>query len=410
MRTFTLIVVAVLGFTSSVHAKFAIPPEAPVDRLVRNISSYVTENPNDPRGYYTLGRVHYLAFSLATETLRSYEPADGKEKSELPQLSRFQANPSAASQPAEGEEKAKALEHLTAAIENFEKAKALNPDDALIQLGIASVWEEGAAFASEVPLPVNSKKAHVETTQEWTARAIEGYLNAYKLSIKKDSNLDELPIAGLSSLVSYEAGQAYLRLVEARGERETERKWVALIREDMKTLEALPQNIVTPIVLSLSERKSLEAMIDSRTLVKFDLDGTSRSQWWSWIKPDTCLLIWDPMQRGEVTSGKQLFGSVTFWMFWPNGYAALDALDDNRDGRLAGDELTGLALWADCNSNGISENDEVMLVEESGIESISTRATSQSGMSPCNLDGLKMKDGRLLPTYDWTTQATGIRR
>jgi hypothetical protein len=40
-----------------------------------------------------------------------------------------------------------------------------------------------------------------------------------------------------------------------------------------------------------------------------------------------------------LTSALQLFGNVTFWMFWSNGFEAMRALDDNQDGTLAGGEL-----------------------------------------------------------------------
>jgi tetratricopeptide (TPR) repeat protein len=39
----------------------------------------------------------------------------------------------------------------------------------------------------------------------------------------------------------------------------------------------------------------------------------------------------------------RLFGTVTWWMFWNDGDHALDALDDERDGRLRGAELHGPA-------------------------------------------------------------------
>ena len=41
-------------------------------------------------------------------------------------------------------------------------------------------------------------------------------------------------------------------------------------------------------------------------------------------------LAWDPSRQASVTSGFQLFGSVTWMMFWSNGYHALGVLDDGR--------------------------------------------------------------------------------
>lgn len=67
-----------------------------------------------------------------------------------------------------------------------------------------------------------------------------------------------------------------------------------------------------------------------------------------------------------------MFGSVTFWIFWRDGYEALRSLDDDQDGILSGAELRGMALWQDRNGNGVSdEQGEVRSVAEWGITAIS---------------------------------------
>src|SRR5262249_19684687 len=104
---------------------------------------------------------------------------------------------------------------------------------------------------------------------------------------------------------------------------------------------------------------------------------------------------------GKITSGKQLFGSVTWWIFWENGYQAMDSLDNNRDGRLSGDEFKGLAVWIDRNSNGVSDSGEVMSLESIGVTAIETHPTGKDGKSPMNSVGMRMKDGRILATWDW---------
>ena len=82
-------------------------------------------------------------------------------------------------------------------------------------------------------------------------------------------------------------------------------------------------------------------------------------------------LVFDKQSTGSITSGLQLFGNVTFWLFWRNGYDALRALDDDGDGRIAGAELAGLALWHDRNADGVSDRGEVRPVSEWGIVSLS---------------------------------------
>jgi len=97
-----------------------------------------------------------------------------------------------------------------------------------------------------------------------------------------------------------------------------------------------------------------------------------------------------------------MFGNVTFWIFWPNGYAALAALDDNGDGRLTGPELRGLCLWIDRNGNGISEPGEVVPVESLGITAIQCGCHTNATGMPWNPAGVVFQDGSSRATYDWT--------
>ena len=94
---------------------------------------------------------------------------------------------------------------------------------------------------------------------------------------------------------------------------------------------------------------------------------------WSWITRDAGWLVFDQRDTRKVTSALQLFGSVTFWLFWDTGYDALRALDDNADGTIDGAELNGLAIWQDANTNGISEAGEVKPLGDWGIVSLSCR-------------------------------------
>jgi hypothetical protein len=92
---------------------------------------------------------------------------------------------------------------------------------------------------------------------------------------------------------------------------------------------------------------------------------------------------------------------VTWWIFWKDGYQALAALDDNHDGWIRGPELAGLALWFDRNQNGISDPGEVVPIEETGIEALAASSDGWDGESPMNSRGVRFKDGRVLPTWDW---------
>ena len=50
---------------------------------------------------------------------------------------------------------------------------------------------------------------------------------------------------------------------------------------------------------------------------------------------------------------------------------------------------------------------EVVPIEKMGIRAIRTSPTGKTGDSPFCSDGLRVLDGRALPTYDWTTGPEG---
>ncbi len=237
---------------------------------------------------------------------------------------------------------------------------------------------------------------------DWTEQAAEQYFVAYSLALPLDSKISRLSEPGLQDLITFEAGTAYVRIVEARGARTDESVRLATVRSTLKAMKELPPpRGIEPLILSIDRAHSLAALVAPEVHSSFDLDGTGRPQRWTWVKPDAGILCWDPEHTGAITSGRQLFGSVTWWIFFENGYRALDALDDNRDGELRGMELSGLALWFDRNSNGVSDPGEVLPIESTGIAAISCRATDVEDGCAANLRGLTMADGRVLPTYDW---------
>ena len=112
-----------------------------------------------------------------------------------------------------------------------------------------------------------------------------------------------------------------------------------------------------------------------------------------------------------------MFGSVTFWLFWDNGYQAMRALDDDGDGRLAGQELAGLAIWQDRNGNGAAEPGEVKSLASWGIASLSC-AYEWDDTNPDSIAfstaGVMFVDGTTRPTDDIVlqqrcAQESGIR-
>jgi tetratricopeptide (TPR) repeat protein len=174
---------------------------------------------------------------------------------------------------------------------------------------------------------------------------------------------------------------------------------IARLQNDRKTLASVPRWI-TPILIPL-EAGSFNEFVDEQAGVAFDLDGSGLKRKWGWLTPKAGWLVFDPEKKGKIDSALQMFGNVTFWIFWPDGYAALSALDDNGDGMLSGSELSGLAVWNDRNSNGVSEPGEVIPVEALGIESISCHSESDANGMHWNPVGVSLTNGLSRATYDW---------
>jgi hypothetical protein len=159
---------------------------------------------------------------------------------------------------------------------------------------------------------------------------------------------------------------------------------------------------ITPLIFSMEAARPLEDLLDPSRRVRFDLAGDGRPAVWPWLRPGTALLVWDPAGTGRITSGRQLFGSVTWWVFWGHGYEPLALLDDDGDGWVAGRELAGLAVWRDRDGDGRSDPGEVIPAAQAGIARLAARPDGHYGRILWNPRGLATTDGRLLPTYDWT--------
>jgi len=441
---FVSVALIVLFFGSPAGAMFAAPTPAPIDRLIANTTAYIKEKPNDAHGYYTLARIHYLAFVNKSKLVPAFEReampqiAEDWQGPDIVYMARYRRAEELALKELGYEsrnaipyeerqkfheavkQKRKELQeqrwapekladkelfvHAGAALENFQKAIELDSKNGLYHLGLASLLEQYVEFLGEI----EAEQVPEQFRKFLLNEAKDIYYEAYSLSIKKDLKHRHLPLAGLASLVGYEAGNAYVRLSENLGDiSRPEEKEIAKVKSNLKKLNSLPMGAITPIVFSLEKHTSLADLLAANTKVAFDLDGDGVTELRPWVNQTTGILVWDPEQKGRITSGRQMFGSVTWWLFFKDGYHALDALDDSRDGLLMGGELEGIRVWFDRNCDGKSRPDEVVPLAEAGIISISTQASGKQSGCPMSTSGIILSDGRTLPTYDWVT--TGSR-
>ena len=375
---------------ATAFGKFRTPGEVPVKRLIENLEAQIKSEPGDPKLRYILARTHYLAFATGAETLAHFESP--------PYVGDF-FHVGKAGQPVQALIAKVRLAHLITAVAGIQDVLSNDQANGLYALTAACIYEDGAPFAPELK--------QGESSSQWIEHALRYYRQAHELGWKTDSTLEQKPLKGINSLISYEAGLSYLRLVAIRGPKPDERGTISLVLERTKHISGLPFGAITPIVLSLNPHRSLDELLAPDLQTTFDLDGTARPQTYPWLQPTAGLLVWDPAHTGTITSGCQLFGSVTWWMFWNNGYEALAALDDNRDGWLTGAELEGLAVWFDRNQNGLSDPGEVVPVHQLNIDAINVKSDSRDGVSWKSSQGLRLRDGSILPTWDWVVSQIG---
>lgn len=231
-----------------------------------------------------------------------------------------------------------------------------------------------------------------------TVAAIDLYREVLVTSWPEDKDIESLEY-GARPL----SQEAALRLIDLLDPQED-----AAEISELQRRSAQLDNIgrwITPIVIPLEDEVEFESLIDPTAAVTFDLDGAGRDSRWRWITPRAAWLVWDPTGEGRIESGLQLFGSVTFWLFWENGYDALASLDDDGDGQVAGPERQGLALWRDADGDGRSDPGEVRPLEDWGVVALSTARSTHPLGFPYNPEGVILEDGRRRASYDWILPA-----
>ena len=368
----TLSVLFSLYFANSVQAKYIQPDLeiTPIDRLVMNLEAQVKAKPKDVRLRFNLARVHGMAFaSKSGQTqIRTGREENGAWFGYTPRHIPFRL--SKTDDPA----KLKAAKaQLKLAIQRYKEVLKLDPKHLSANLGYGWCLQQ----AGKEKEAIGQYRKTIETGWE-------------KEKEKRFAG------PGWHSVVAEASGYLTPLL-----DPEKDQKELATLRQRIQYLRKISR-AVTPIAVPLSDGLEVADLTDLKARVLFDADGSGERDRWSWITRDAAWLVYDQKGDGQVTSALQLFGSVTFWLFWNNGYEALATLDDDADGRLTGKELRHLALWRDANENGVSEQGELTSLSDAGITSLSCRR--QSHASPhCKAfspKGMTLRNGTTRPTYD----------
>jgi tetratricopeptide (TPR) repeat protein len=370
-----ILLVALAGTlpSQSVNAKYVKADliSIPVERLINNLEALAKDNPRDAELRLNLARVHAMAYALKTDTA---EVRKGRENEGV----WFGYNPTHVPfevKPNDDKDRVKAARvHLEKAIEHYKGVLNLEPGNLTAALGYAWCIEQSG-----------NKQG-----------AIKEYRKVIEAAWKKESDLKRAPL-GWHSVTAEAAGYLIPLLDKQKA------------RQEIVTLQSRIEQMgqvrrpITPLVIPLRDDRALTQLEDRSASVGFDADGTGLKKRWSWITKDAGWLVYDPQGEGKITSALRMFGSVTFWLFWENGYHALAAMDDDHDGRLTGNELQGLAIWQDVNCNGACERGEVRPLADWGIVELSCHyARNDAHPEPIahSPRGVFFRDGSNRPTYD----------
>jgi hypothetical protein len=380
--------------------------QVPIARLFTNLQQRLARDTNDFQLTYNLARLHSMAYSTNLVSL-SVRTNDQPEFYSPGSDSGVPRGVYPAQSP---EARAQALRHLTNAILLYERAilllkKSTNEIEykawLVLPLELGYSWcldqagrrnEALAAYRKTLALAWKREVVGEFSFKEW----VQGKWDAIKSGSNPLRKTTGRSYIGPGVCYSQESIGYLLKLLDPV----KDAKEIADLQDKKKTLQSMGRAI-TPILVPIGAETGLEELVDSDAGVTFDLDGSGLPRQWGWITPKATWLVFDADGQGRISSALQMFGNVTFWIFWSDGYEALRALDDDNDGKLCGAELRGIALWHDRNGNGVSDQGEVRPVAEWGIAAISCVSQAHSaGITWCPR-GVTFANGKTRPTYDW---------
>ena len=368
-----LMLVICLAVTSPAFARFVRVDveQVPVARLIENLEKIAEDNPASVEALLNLGRAHGMAYAQKSDPLRVPKAYHGIQPPTVPFGNVTPASDAALNAASQA--------HLEAALKVYTQALALDKESLVVRLGLAWLTEQAGRKDDAV--------------QQYRTLAADAWKKEQKLQVLGD---------GKYSLTG-EIASYLIPLLDAR----KDKREIETLNDHVATLGKLPYS-VTPIAVPLFDGLTTADLEAPDARVTFDVDGSGLGREWSWISAKAAWLVIDPKLDGKITSGRQLFGNFTFWMFWNNGYAPLAALDDDRDGILTGKELAGLALWHDANGNGVADPGEVKPLSAYGIVAVSYKWQTLNdhpdkvAFSP---NGVVFQDGKTRPTFDLVLKA-----
>ncbi|MBS2035665.1 hypothetical protein JST97_11810 [bacterium] len=352
--------VIMLSLTLAAVARPYIPQlrDVPVDQLLDKYAMVVTKEPGNAQNHYVYARLNSIAYATHNPTFQV------TKDNQLPWFGPMDPGfpPPLPADPKVGRK------YLLKAVSEYARAVELDPKSQPARLGYGWCLEQAGR----------------------KAEALQQYRKVFAQAVEKDLDPGG-PHFGMS--LTEETGRYLLGLLNPK----TDAAEIADVRTKLEKANKVPR-AVTPVLIPLSRGLAFDQLVNRRAQVAFDLDGSGLTRRWQWPTRQAGWLVY-LKQRPTVTSGLQMLGARTFWVFWENGYQAMAALDRDDDGWLQGKELESLQVWCD-DGDGVCKASELRSLGSLGIQALGTRGQAhEAGFY--NPRGIRYQDGGTGASYDW---------
>jgi hypothetical protein len=136
-----------------------------------------------------------------------------------------------------------------------------------------------------------------------------------------------------------------------------------------------------PIIVDLNKN----GKIDAAAKTYFDLDNNGFKESTAWASNGDGILVMDRNGDGIINNGTEVFGDGTLLAdgsLASNGFEALNELDSDGNGVINAEDAAygDMRVWVDANGDGISTEDELISLQDAGVQSINLSAETNGSM------------------------------
>ncbi|NQZ32234.1 MAG: Ig-like domain-containing protein [Oceanospirillaceae bacterium] len=148
----------------------------------------------------------------------------------------------------------------------------------------------------------------------------------------------------------------------------------------------------SPLVIDL-DGDGVETISEAEG-VRFDINADGKLEQTGWVNKDDGLLVRDINGDGLINDASELFGEATIkndGKKAADGFEALAELDSNNDGVINSDDdkFNELRVWRDANSDGITQDGELLTLAEANVSEINLGSSASHEIQNGNIIGLK---------------------